>query len=159
MPISEDEFRSALSRFPSGVTVVTTKDASGRFHGITVSAFSSVSLDPPLVLICIERDAYSHQAFLESGVFAVNFLSSSQSELSERFASPLDDKFDEVDFTLGDLGLPLLAGCLVNLECKVRNTGDGGDHTIFIGEVESARVNDGDPLLYFRSDYREIGAA
>jgi flavin reductase (DIM6/NTAB) family NADH-FMN oxidoreductase RutF len=159
MPISEDEFRSALSRFPSGVTVVTTKDASGRFHGITVSAFSSVSLDPPLVLICIERDAYSHQAFLESGVFAVNFLSSAQSELSERFASPLDDKFDEVDFTLGDLGLPLLAGCLVNLECKVRNTGDGGDHTIFIGEVESARVNDGDPLLYFRSDYREIGAA
>jgi flavin reductase (DIM6/NTAB) family NADH-FMN oxidoreductase RutF len=159
MPISDDEFRSALSRFPSGVTVVTTKDASGRFHGITVSAFSSVSLDPPLVLICIERDAYSHQAFLESGVFAVNFLSSSQSELSERFASPLDDKFDEVDFTLGDLGLPLLAGCLVNLECKVRNTGDGGDHTIFIGEVESARVNDGDPLLYFRSDYREIGAA
>jgi flavin reductase (DIM6/NTAB) family NADH-FMN oxidoreductase RutF len=159
MPISEDEFRSALSRFTSGVTVVTTKDASGRFHGITVSAFSSVSLDPPLVLICIERDAYSHQAFLESGVFAVNFLSSSQSELSERFASPLDDKFDEVDFTLGDLGLPLLAGCLVNLECKVRNTGDGGDHTIFIGEVESARVNDGDPLLYFRSDYREIGAA
>jgi flavin reductase (DIM6/NTAB) family NADH-FMN oxidoreductase RutF len=159
MPISEDEFRSALSRFPSGVTVVTTKDASGRFHGITVSAFSSVSLDPPLVLICIERDAYSHQAFLESGVFAVNFLSSSQSELSERFASPLDDKFEKVDFTLGDLGLPLLAGCLVNLECKVRNTGDGGDHTIFIGEVESARVNDGDPLLYFRSDYREIGAA
>ncbi|HSI87848.1 MAG TPA: flavin reductase family protein [Pyrinomonadaceae bacterium] len=159
MPISEDEFRSALSRFPSGVTVVTTKDAAGRFHGITVSAFSSVSLDPPLVLICIERAAYSHPVFIESGVFAVNFLSSEQSELSERFAAPLEDKFGGIDFTVGDLGLPLIAGCLANLECKVRNTGDGGDHTIFIGEVESATVSDGDPLLYFRSDYREIGAS
>ena len=159
MPISEDEFRSALSRFPSGVTVVTTKDAENRFHGITVSAFSSVSLDPPLVLICIERAAYSHPAFIESGVFAVNVLSSEQSELSERFASPLENKFDGIDFTVGELGLPLIAGCLANLECKVRNTGDGGDHTIFIGEVEFAEIRDGDPLLYFRSDYREIGAS
>ena len=158
MPISDEDFRSALSRFPSGVTVVTTKDGAGRFHGITVSAFSSVSLDPPLVLICIERSTVSHEAFIESGVFAVNILSSEQSGVSERFASPHDDKFNGVDFRLGELGLPLISGCLVNLECKVRNTGDGGDHTIFIGEVESAEIGDGDPLLYFRSDYREIGA-
>ena len=158
MPISADDFRAALSRFPSGVTVVTTKDADGRFHGITVSAFCSVSLDPPLVLICIERSTASHGAFVESGLFAVNFLSAEQEQLSERFASPLTDKFDGVPFSLGELGLPLLSNSLAHLECRVRNTSDGGDHTIFIGEVEYAAVGDGDPLLYFRSDYWEIGA-
>ena len=86
MPISPDDFRSALSRFASGVTVVTTKDAAGRMHGITVSAFSSVSLEPPLVLICIEKETGSHYAFGESGLFAVNVLSASQAGLSERFA-------------------------------------------------------------------------
>jgi flavin reductase (DIM6/NTAB) family NADH-FMN oxidoreductase RutF len=159
MPIGPDDFRSALSRFPSGVTVVTTRDSAGTFFGITVSAFSSVSLDPPLVLICIERSTASHFAFLESGVFAVNILSALQSDISERFASTIPEKFEGIDYTLGELGLPLISNCLVNLECRVRNTGDGGDHTIFIGEVESASINEGDPLLYFRSDYREIGVA
>ncbi len=156
MPIDQDEFRNALSRFASGVTVVTTKDAAGKFHGITVSAFSSVSLDPPLVLICIDRATVSHYAFEESGLFVVNVLSDRQEGLSERFASPVEDKFDGADFMLGDFGIPVLLGSLVNLECRIRNIGDGGDHTIFIAEVESATVNDGDPLLYFRSDYRQM---
>ncbi len=156
MPIDQDEFRNALSRFASGVTVVTTKDAAGRFHGITVSAFSSVSLDPPLILICIERATVSHYAFEESGLFVVNFLSDRQLELSERFASPVEDKFDGVDFSFGEFGIPILLGSLVNLECRIRNIGDGGDHTIFIADVESATINDGDPLLYFRSDYRQM---
>ncbi|MBA2379464.1 MAG: flavin reductase family protein [Blastocatellia bacterium] len=156
MPIDQDEFRNALSRFASGVTVVTTKDAAGKFHGITVSAFSSVSLDPPLILICIERATVSHYAFEESGLFVVNFLSDRQLELSERFASPVEDKFDGVDFSFGEFGIPILLGSLVNLECRIRNIGDGGDHTIFIADVESATINDGDPLLYFRSDYRQM---
>ena len=156
MPITNDEFRSALSRFASGVTVVTTKDAAGRLHGITVSAFSSVSLDPPLILICIERSAGSHHVFQESGVFVVNILSSEQQELSDRFASQMPERFDGVDMTLNIDGIPILANCLANLECRVKLTADGGDHSIFVGEVETASVYEGDPLIYFRSDYRTI---
>ena len=157
MPISQDEFRAALSRFASGVTVVTTKDAAGNLHGITVSAFCSVSLEPPLVLICIEKIAGSHHAFAESEMFVVNVLDQTQTALSERFASPIDEKFDGVDMTLNIDGIPVLSGCLANLECRVWQTCDGGDHTIFIGEVENVSVGEGDPLLYFRSDYRQIG--
>ena len=156
MPITNDEFRSALSRFASGVTVVTTRDAAGRLHGITVSAFSSVSLDPPLILICIERSAGSHHVFQESGVFVVNILSSEQQELSDRFASQLPERFDGVEMTLNIDGIPVLANCLANLECRVKLTADGGDHSIFVGEVETASVYEGDPLIYFRSDYRTI---
>src|SRR4029078_12242659 len=98
MPVSQDEFKDALSRFASGVTVVSTKDAEGKLHGITVSAFCSVSLTPPMVLICIEKITTSHHAFEESGVFVVNILSSSQSWVSEKFADPLTDKFEGVNF-------------------------------------------------------------
>ena len=156
MPITNDEFRSALSRFASGVTVVTTRDADGLLHGITVSAFSSVSLDPPLVLVCIERSAGSHHVFQETGQFVVNILSSDQRELSERFASPSSDRFAGVAMTPNIDGIPLLSNCLANLECRVKLTADGGDHSIFIGEVENTSIHEGDPLIYFRSDYRTI---
>lgn len=156
MPVSSEEFRTALSRFASGVTVVTTKDDAGKMHGLTVSAFSSVSLDPPLVLVCIERSAGSHHAFDESGLFTVNILNSSQQDLSERFASQLINKFQGLDFSLSEHGLPTLADCLANLECKVVHSYDGGDHTVYIGEVLNTESADGDPLLYFRSDYRTM---
>ena len=156
MPITQDEFRSALSRFASGVTVVTTKDIDGRLHGITVSAFCSVSLDPPLVLVCIERSAGSHHVFNESGVYVVNVLGSTQRNLSERFASQIENRFDGVEMSLNIDGIPVLSNCLANLECRVKYAADGGDHSIFIGEVENAIVNEGDPLLYFRSEYRTV---
>jgi flavin reductase (DIM6/NTAB) family NADH-FMN oxidoreductase RutF len=154
MPVSPEEFRTALSRFASGVTVVTTKDDAGKMHGLTVSAFCSVSLDPPLVLVCIEKAAGSHYAFAESGIFAVNILNSSQQDMSERFASQLINRFQGLDFSLSEHGLPVLADCLANLECKIVHSYDGGDHTVYIGEVLNAEAADGDPLLYFRSDYR-----
>ncbi len=157
MPISSDEFRSTLSRFACGVTIVTTKNGTGALFGITVSAFSSVSLDPPLILICVDRSAASHDPLLESGIFAVNLLNVEQVAMSQRFASPIEGKFDGLEFTLGEFGLPLLSGCIANLECRVRNTADGGDHTVFIAEVQTASVADGDPLLYFRGDYRAVG--
>jgi flavin reductase (DIM6/NTAB) family NADH-FMN oxidoreductase RutF len=157
MPVSSEEFRTALSRFASGVTVVTTKDAAGRMHGLTVSAFCSVSLDPPLVLVCIEKAAGSHNSFFESELFAVNILTASQQDLSERFASQLINRFQGIDFSLSEHGLPVLADCLVNLECKIVHSYDGGDHTVYIGEVLNAETRDGDPLLYFRSDYRSAG--
>jgi len=156
MAIDNDEFRAALSRFASGVTVVTTKDADGRFHGITVSAFCSVSLDPPLILVCIEKTTGSHFAIEHSETFVVNVLSVSQNELSERFASMRLDKFDDVEFRPGIDGIPILLGCLLNLECRLANSFEGGDHTIFVGEVEKAIIGDGDPLVYFHSDYHAV---
>lgn len=156
MAVTEDEFRAALSRFPSGVTVVTTKDAGGRLHGITVSAFCSVSLEPPLILVCIEKITGSHAALRESGTFIVNMLNESQSELSEHFASTLTDKFADTEFTPGIEGLPILKGVAASLECRVHAEHDGGDHTIFVGRVEKITINDARPLAYLHGDYRSI---
>jgi flavin reductase (DIM6/NTAB) family NADH-FMN oxidoreductase RutF len=156
MPVSEDEFRSALSCFASGVSIVTTIDAAGNLHGLTVSAFCSVSLSPPLVLICIEKITASHFAFQESNAFVVNILDEEQASLSEHFATPFDDKFGVVDFRPGIGGIPVITNTLASLECRVRNAFDGGDHSIFVGEVENITVKNGKPLVYFRSEYRMI---
>jgi len=120
MPVSEDEFRNALSCFASGISIVTTKDAAGNPHGITVSAFCSVSLDPPLVLICIEKTTVSHDAFTQSNAFVVNILDESQMHLSERFAAPLDDKFGDIEIRPGIEGIPVLTGALASIECRLR---------------------------------------
>lgn len=156
MTISKEEFRAALGRFASGVTVVTTKDADGTLHGLTVSAFCSVSLEPPLILVCIEKATGSHHAFQQSGVFVVNILRQNQQNLSDHFASHLDDKFTKIPYRLGIENVPVLEDVLVNLECRLRHSYDGGDHTIFVGEVERATVNDGHPLLYWHGNYREL---
>ncbi len=156
MPISNDEFRAALGLFASGVTVVTTTDAAGKMHGITVSAFCSVSLDPPLVLICIEKTTTSHYAFEESAIFAVNILGEDQMEVSQHFATPYLDKFDGIEYEIGILGAPLIKGAIVNLECRLRHSLNGGDHSIFVGEVADAVFHPGRPLLYFEGDYRKM---
>ena len=156
MPITQDEFRAALSRFPSGVTVVTTKDGDGWFHGITVSAFCSVSLEPPLILVCIEKITGSHAALKESDVFVVNILSETQHELSEHFASTIPDKFSNVSFTLSLNGLPVLDDVTASLECRVDATHDAGDHTIFVGYVENVAISNTHPLAYLHGDYHLI---
>jgi flavin reductase (DIM6/NTAB) family NADH-FMN oxidoreductase RutF len=156
MAIGQDEFRAALGRFASGVTVVTTKDASGKLHGITVSAFCSVSLEPPLILICIEKATGSHYAFEESGVFIVNILDRSQQHLSEHFASTFPDKFEDMEYHTGIGGIPILDDALVSLECSIKKSCDGGDHSIYIAEVENADIKDGSPLVYFHGNYRMI---
>ncbi len=156
MAISNEDFRAALGSFASGVTVVTTKDAEDKLHGITVSAFCSVSLEPPMVLICIEKTTASHYAFEESEVFVVNILSETQAGVSEQFAAPYLDKFDGVDFEIGELGAPVLSAALVNLECNLRHSLNGGDHSIFVGEVERIRIHPGRPLVYFKSEYRDL---
>lgn len=156
MPVSQDEFRNALSRFASGITVVSTKDAAGVLHGITVSAFCSVSLDPPMVLVCIEKTTASHYAFEESRVFVVNILDESQRGLSERFAAPFTDKFEDVEFEIGIDGVPLLRDALARLECRLEFAYDGGDHSIFVGMVENVTIQGGDPLIHFEGEYRTI---
>lgn len=154
--INKDEFRHALGRFASGVTVVTTKDAAENLHGITVSAFCSVSLEPPLVLICIDKNTGSHHALDESEAFVVNVLRDDQQHLSDRFASYLPHKFDEIKYRAGINDLPVLEDALANLECRLVNRFDGGDHTIYIGQIERATVRDGEPLLYWHGNYRKL---
>lgn len=156
MPVTPDEFRAALSRFPSGITVVTSTDSSGVPHGITVSAFCSVSLEPPLVLVCIEKSTGSHRALLERGVFVVNFLAAGQDVISERFSLTHIDKFEDVSSRDGIGGVPVLEDALVALECRLHSSCDGGDHTIFVGEVEDVTIRDGAPLVYFHGGYRDL---
>lgn len=156
MAITSEEFRAALSRFASGVTVVTLKDGDGVLHGITVSAFSSVSLDPPLVLVCIDNNAGTHRVFHESKRFVVNILSEEQAAHSNQFASKIPDKFINIHHHEGLEGTPVLKNALVNLECKLVQDFIAGDHTVFIGEIERAHTSDGNPLVYFQGGYRKI---
>jgi flavin reductase (DIM6/NTAB) family NADH-FMN oxidoreductase RutF len=156
MAISKDEFRAALSRFPSGVTVVTTVDVAGRPHGMTVSAFASVSLEPPMILVCIDRDTGSHPAIGESGHFAVSILAAGQEDISNRFASALADRFEGVAHYPGLGGVPVLTDAFVTLECRLAHAYEGGDHTIFVGEIERSQVRDENPLVYWHGRYREL---
>jgi flavin reductase (DIM6/NTAB) family NADH-FMN oxidoreductase RutF len=155
MPIEEALFRQAMSQFASGVTVVTTAH-DGELYGMTVASFASLSLAPPLVLICVGRNMQTHGAIAAAKRFGVSILSLDQQDLSGRFASRIDDKFAGVDYRMGTLGVPILDGALCTLECSLHNQLDGGDHSIFVGLVEQAQTGEGAPLVYFRSGYREL---
>jgi flavin reductase (DIM6/NTAB) family NADH-FMN oxidoreductase RutF len=157
MPVSKDEFRQALSRFASGVTVVTTKGEDGRPRGLTVSAFSSLSLDPPLVLICIDKRSSLHPHLKEGRGFAVSILAEDQEAISRRFASKdLQDRFNGIKIREGVMGLPLIEGAIAHIECLIVGSFPGGDHTIFIGQVEATAVEEGRPLAYFRGNYARV---
>ena len=151
-----DDFRRVLSHFATGVTLVTTRDSDARPAGLTASAFTSVSLDPPLILVCVDHKAQSFPALAESGRFAINILRAEQEHLSRRFASTRLDKFDGVSFRLGALGLPLIEGALAYLECMTVSAHREGDHTIFVGRVEHADTGSGEPLLYYRGRYNRL---
>jgi flavin reductase (DIM6/NTAB) family NADH-FMN oxidoreductase RutF len=157
MPISKEEFRRALGHFAAAVTVVTTKLDDDRRAGITVTAFSSLSLEPPLVLVCIDKRASLHDALTKGHAFAVNILKEDQELVSRRFASSQGDQFEDVGATEGASGSPLLVGALTTIECRVVDRLPGGDHTIVVGEVESGQVNEGKPLVYFRGGYAQLG--
>jgi flavin reductase (DIM6/NTAB) family NADH-FMN oxidoreductase RutF len=153
--VEESRFKQALSYFASGVTVVTTEFEEKRY-GLTVSAFCSVSLRPPLVLVCIEKSVRAHDLIPRAEKFAVNVLAANQEDISNRFASRIDDRFAGVATHTGLLGIPLIDGAIASLECRLYDTLPGGDHTIFIGEVVSAELHQPDPLLYFRSGYHRL---
>ena|SRR5690348_6574995 len=154
-------FRAVMSRFATGVTVVTTCDGPRRL-GITVNAFCSVSLDPPLVLVCIERSSYIHQILSKSGVFAVNLLRDDQQDLSACFAGNSDERHDEFCHAVSHAeatGAPVLDDALGFVDCRIVNIFPGGDHDIFIGHVEALGDADGAPLLYYRSQYHQLPEA
>jgi flavin reductase (DIM6/NTAB) family NADH-FMN oxidoreductase RutF len=155
--LDPDSFRSVLGRFASGVTVVTTVDPdTGRDQGMTVTAFCSLSLEPPLVLFCAERRVDTHHAVARATHFAVNILCDSQEPLARRFSGPDLDRFDGIGFRRGSTGAAILDDVLAYLECERVASHDGGDHTIFVGEVQHATTRDGRPLLYYRGGYAQL---
>lgn len=155
MAVDEAAFKLAMSHFASGVTIVTTEH-DGRQFGMTVASFASLSLHPPLVLVCIEKTVKTHEAIAAARKFGVSILAAEQADISSRFASRRDDKFEGVEITAGALGVPLIGGALTTLECNVRDQLEGGDHSIFVGEVTAVQTREGVPLLYYRSGYREM---
>jgi 3-hydroxy-9,10-secoandrosta-1,3,5(10)-triene-9,17-dione monooxygenase reductase component len=156
MSIDAHSFRRALGQFASGVTVVTTRDASGRALGLTVSAFCSVSLHPPLVLVCIEQRAEANLGLRESGLFAVSVLGEEQEDVSRHFAGRSRDKFATFDVVEGYRGLPLVPGALAHMQCRVRSFHEEGDHTVWVGEVMALATHPGRPLLYHAGGYRRL---
>jgi flavin reductase (DIM6/NTAB) family NADH-FMN oxidoreductase RutF len=156
-PIDAATFRHALGHFPSGVTVVTVRDVEGRDCGMTVSAFSSLSLVPPLVLVCIGDDATIAGAVAAAGHLAISVLSEEQEAVARRFADPDADRFAGAKVSRGVTGLALIDGAIAHLECAIVARHRGGDHTIVTGEVLSAKaVEDGRPLVYQRGEYRRL---
>jgi flavin reductase (DIM6/NTAB) family NADH-FMN oxidoreductase RutF len=148
--------RQCLGQFATGVTVVTCKDELGRPCGITANSFSPVSLDPPLVLWNIAKSSNSLEAFLSAEHYAFHILSADQEALSQHFARTDHTRFERIDFTPSAEDVPILPGCIAVLHCSTRETIDCGDHHIIIGRVNRFDVDDGDPLLFFRSRYRTL---
>jgi flavin reductase (DIM6/NTAB) family NADH-FMN oxidoreductase RutF len=154
--VDEYRFRSVLSRFASGVTVVTAVDDKRVDHGITVSAFCSLSLNPPLVLVCIDHGTVMHGILETATAFAVSVLAVDQEELARRFSDPDNDRFDGTSYERGVTGAALLAGAAAHLECAIAHRFEGGDHTIFVGAVQAAESSDHHPLLYYRGGYARL---
>lgn len=156
MSLDPDAFRAIMGRFATGVTVVTAVDDEGNDHGMTVSAFASLSLEPPLVVICIDHAASMHDLLLTAPYFAVNILTTAQEPLARRFAETGAQKFTGIGFSRGERDLPVLSDVLAHVECRRVAHYDGGDHTIIVGETENAVVRDGRPLLYYRGGFAQL---
>lgn len=145
-----------MSTFPSGVTVVTTAEGNQRW-GMTVASFASLSLEPPLILVCLETRVETCAAIIRTGHFGISVLAADQAHVSNQFAAPVDDRFAGVPVQPGSLGDPLIDGAVSQIECALHDTLPGGDHTIFVGAVVEARISELNPLLYLGSRYRTIG--
>ena len=156
MAILKDEFRRAMSRFATGVTVITTR-LGDELHGMTANAVASVSLDPLLVLICVDKSADTHDILAQAGKFAVNILAIEQEEISRSLATKKGErstKLDGVPHRFGVTGSPLIEGSLAYLDCLTVKQYEGGDHTIFLAEVVDARESgEGEPLVFYGGRY------
>ena len=155
-PVTSEEFRRACGRFATGVTVATVLDSQGVPHGLTVSSFTSVSLSPPLVSICLGHAVSLIDTFRASNVFGINILADYQRDLSERFSRKGHDRFQGVAWTPGETGVPLIDGALAAIECRVEQRIPAGDHDIFVARMLASRVTETPPLLYFAGAYRKL---
>lgn len=158
MAVTGDEFKKALQQWASGVAVVATHSEKLGNQGMTVTAFSSVSMMPPQILVCINETADTGEGIKESERFSVNVLSDKQQDVSNHFAGGLSqqERFEKSDWTPGIQGVPLLNDSIVSLDCRVVDKVHAGTHWIIIGEVENAVCRRGEPLLHFRSQYRKL---
>lgn len=156
--VTSEDFKKVMSHLVSGVVVVTTKNNNSDFFGLTVSSFTSVSLDPPLVLFCISKRSNSITPITESKKFAVSILSENQEEISRKFANSSINKFKDTDYTIGNIShCPLITGASCFLECSLYSKYEAGDHYIIIGTVEKIQVsNENPPLAYYKRNYRKI---
>ena len=160
MPIDEQGFKQALSQFASGVTVVTARSPDGQPLGLTVSSFCSVSLQPPMILVCIDNRSDAHRGLAPGSRFGVSILREGQEDVSQLFAWGGPEKFERANTAAGDApGLRLVDGALAHLVCRSAHAHSAGDHVIYVAVVESAPVHQGHPLLYQRGDYRRLSAA
>jgi flavin reductase (DIM6/NTAB) family NADH-FMN oxidoreductase RutF len=153
--LTSDEFREVISHFASGVTVVTTLD-DGRAYGTTASAVTSLSLDPPMLLVCLNRESETGRAIASSGHFAVNILGAGQAHLAERFAQKGGEKFDGVPTAPGAWGEPLFEEAVATLECRVSEQTAVATHQVFFAEVVSAAARGGAPLAYFKGRFSRL---
>lgn len=151
-------FRRVCGRFATGITVVTTTTPDGLPHGLTVNSFSSVSLEPPLVLVSIDSRNLALPWLLNGNPFAINILAASGREISRRFSAPVDDRFEGISWVAGLTGAPILPDTLGHFECVLEKSVVAGDHTILIAEVKHLRLTEavgrGEPLVFFDSSYR-----
>lgn len=155
--VETQELRRVMGLYSTGVTIITTRDRHGNFYGLTANAVTSLSLVPPLLLICVDRKAETFAHFYDAKCFVVNILAEDQQALSSRFAKSGGDKFTGVAYRIGQLGMPILDGTLAYLECRIVETHEGGDHVIHLGQVEDAESRSGRPLLFFQGQYRQLG--
>lgn len=155
-PIDPARFRQLLGRFATGVTVLTVRDPGGQPAGMTASSLASVSLEPPLVSVCVDHQADLHDLIAAAPEFTVNILESGQEELSRRFADEHPDRFDGVGYHVGPEGQVRLDGALAHIECERFAIYPGGDHTIVVGRVVGGDTGDGHPLLYYRGGYAAL---
>jgi len=156
--LTSDEFRNVIGHFASGVTVITAVHDE-RPYGTTASAVTSLSLEPPMMLVCLDRESQTGGVIAEEGRFAVNILGEDQADLAVRFATKAPDKFDGVATTRGEYGEPLLADALATLECRVVEQTTGGTHVVFFGEVERGSARAGAPLAYYRGQFGRLQLA
>lgn len=155
MAVDADAFRGALRRFASGVTVVTVAQ-NGESHGMTASSFASVSLDPPLILVCLDKASRTRALILEKGSFAVNILGDDQEEVSRSFSRTGTKPFDRLPHRTGEKGDPVLTDAIASIECTLDQMVEAGDHDIFVGEVVACEARSGTPLLYYDQAYRSL---
>src|SRR5208283_4147154 len=156
-PLSCEEFKRACGRFPTGITIATVRDTQGTPHGLTVNSFTSVSLDPPLISICLGHAVSLIETFRAASYFGINVLAENQQAISERFARKGYDRFEGIEWESGANGVPLIAGVLAAMECCTMERIRAGDHDIFLARMVTARVGHGKPLVYFASAYRRLG--
>ncbi|UIX29241.1 flavin reductase family protein [Streptomyces sp. GQFP] len=152
-------FREAMASFPSGVTIVTTTDETGKERGFTATSFCSVSMEPPLVLVCLAANAECHPAFTSAARWLVHVITDEHTELAMRFATRGADKFAHPGFTLNEHGLPTLDGASVTLECTTHAIHPAGDHTVLVGRVDDVHLSDGTPTLYYRRNFHPLESA